>query len=227
MTNRKRMTDAEIVSYYLYESATGYGKEAIEVLAKTTGRTEDEVIELLHANGVARKFKTGKDKKMKKLTAEDKACIKEQFANGANKKDLAKKYGVTEWTIWDITKTTAKKEQPEPIPAVQTVEENVSAEPTCCTSSTNSITETPENVKTEQTETPEEITEEPETAAIPEEAEEDQESFTVFSDEFRAEVRKLAERYGGSLRKLEVDYDEAASRMNFKCGPYELVVAVR
>lgn len=225
MTNRKKMSDTELVEYYIYESSCGYGKEAIEVIAKTTGRTEDEVIELLHANGVARKFKTGKEKKMaKKTTDAQKEEITRRYRNGESAVDIARDLGVSDQTVYN-TVNKAKKEQPEPIPAVQTVEENVSAEPTCCTSSVDIIAEIPENVKIEV----------PETAAIPEDweiepdtnPEEIQERCTVFSDEFRAEARKLAERYGGSLRKLEVDYDEAVSRMSFKCGPYELVVAVR
>lgn len=87
------MTNKKIYDYYIYERNDGFGKEAIEVLAKINKTTEDGIKDILREQGVM--FK--EDEKM--MTAELKAQIIKNYNEGMEIKDIAERYQLNAHTL--------------------------------------------------------------------------------------------------------------------------------
>lgn len=87
------MTNKKIYDYYIYERNDGFGKEAIEVLAKINKTTEDGIKAILREQGVI--FK--EDEKM--MTAELKAQIIKDYNEGMTIKDIAERYQLNAHTL--------------------------------------------------------------------------------------------------------------------------------
>lgn len=87
------MTNKKIYDYYIYERNDGFGKEAIEVLAKINKTTEDGIKAILREQGV--KFK--EDEPM--MTKELKAQIIKDYNEGMVIKDIAERYQLNAHTL--------------------------------------------------------------------------------------------------------------------------------
>lgn len=87
------MTNKKIYDYYIYERNDGFGKEAIEVLAKINKTTEDGIKDILREQGV--RFK--EDEQM--MTAELKAQIIRDYNEGMTIKDIAERYQLNAHTL--------------------------------------------------------------------------------------------------------------------------------
>ena len=87
------MTNKKIYDYYIYERNDGFGKEAIEVLAKINKTTEDGIKAILREQGV--KFK--EDEPM--MTKELKAQIIKDYNEGMTIKDIAERYQLNAHTL--------------------------------------------------------------------------------------------------------------------------------
>lgn len=116
------MTNKKIYDYYIYERNDGYGKEAIEVLAKINKTTEDGIKAILREQGV--KFK--EDEPM--MTKELKAQIIKDYNEGMVIKDIAERYQLNAHTLSNNMKNWHDKglvtlripEKPKHEPAVKT-----------------------------------------------------------------------------------------------------------
>lgn len=87
------MTNKKIYDYYIYERNDGFGKEAIEVLAKINKTTEDGIKAILREQGVT--FK--EDEPM--MTKELKAQIIKDYNEGMVIKDIAERYQLNAHTL--------------------------------------------------------------------------------------------------------------------------------
>lgn len=87
------MTNKKIYDYYIYERNDGFGKEAIEVLAKINKTTEDGIKAILREQGVT--FK--EDESM--MTKELKAQIIKDYNEGMVIKDIAERYQLNAHTL--------------------------------------------------------------------------------------------------------------------------------
>ena len=87
------MTNKKIYDYYIYERNDGFGKEAIEVLAKINKTTEDGIKAILREQGVT--FK--EDESM--MTKELKAQIIKDYNEGMVIKDIAERYQLNSHTL--------------------------------------------------------------------------------------------------------------------------------
>lgn len=116
------MTNKKIYDYYIYERNDGFGKEAIEVLAKINKTTEDGIKAILREQGV--KFK--EDEPM--MTKELKAQIIKDYNEGMVIKDIAERYQLNAHTLSNNMKNWHDKglvtlripEKPKHEPAVKT-----------------------------------------------------------------------------------------------------------
>ena len=116
------MTNKKIYDYYIYERNDGFGKEAIEVLAKINKTTEDGIKAILREQGV--KFK--EDGTM--MTKELKAQIIKDYNEGMVIKDIAERYQLNAHTLSNNMKNWHDKglvtlrlpEKPKHEPAVKT-----------------------------------------------------------------------------------------------------------
>ncbi len=116
------MTDKQIYDYYIYERSDGYGKEAIEVLAKINKTTEDGIKGILREQGV--KFKEDEPMMSKEL----KAQIIKDYNEGMTIKDIAERYQLNAHTLSNNMKNWNDKglvtlripEKPKHEPAVKT-----------------------------------------------------------------------------------------------------------
>ena len=133
------MTNKKIYDYYIYERNDGFGKEAIEVLAKINKTTEGGIKAILREQGV--KFK--EDEPM--MTKELKAQIIKDYNEGMVIKDIAERYQLNAHTLSSNMKNwhdkglvtlripekpkheSAVKEKPKHEPTVKT--EQVKEEP--------------------------------------------------------------------------------------------------
>ena len=115
------MTNKKIYDYYIYERNDGFGKEAIEVLAKINKTTEDGIKAILREQGVT--FK--EDEPM--MTKELKAQIIKDYNEGMTIKDIAERYQLNAHTLSNNMKNWHDKglvtlrlpEKPKHIPAVK------------------------------------------------------------------------------------------------------------
>ena len=115
------MTNKKIYDYYIYERNDGFGKEAIEVLAKINKTTEDGIKAILREQGVT--FK--EDEPM--MTKELKAQIIKDYNEGMTIKDIAERYQLNAHTLSNNMKnwhnnglvTLRIPEKPKHIPAVK------------------------------------------------------------------------------------------------------------
>ena len=115
------MTNKKIYDYYIYERNDGFGKEAIEVLAKINKTTEDGIKAILREQGVT--FK--EDEPM--MTKELKAQIIKDYNEGMSIKDIAERYQLNAHTLSNNMKNWHDKglvtlrlpEKPKHIPAVK------------------------------------------------------------------------------------------------------------
>lgn len=115
------MTNKKIYDYYIYERNDGFGKEAIEVLAKINKTTEDGIKAILRKQGV--KFK--EDEPM--MTKELKAQIIKDYNEGMTIKDIAERYQLNAHTLSNNMKNWHDKglvtlripEKPKHEPAVK------------------------------------------------------------------------------------------------------------
>lgn len=115
------MTNKKIYDYYIYERNDGFGKEAIEVLAKINKTTEDGIKAILREQGV--KFK--EDEPM--MTKELKAQIIKDYNEGMTIKDIAERYQLNAHTLSNNMKNWHDKglvtlripEKPKHEPAVK------------------------------------------------------------------------------------------------------------
>ena len=115
------MTNKKIYDYYIYERNDGFGKEAIEVLAKINKTTEDGIKAILREQGVT--FK--EDESM--MTKELKAQIIKDYNEGMVIKDIAERYQLNAHTLSNNMKNWHDKglvtlripEKPKHIPAVK------------------------------------------------------------------------------------------------------------
>ena len=115
------MTNKKIYDYYIYERNDGFGKEAIEVLAKINKTTEGGIKAILREQGV--KFK--EDEPM--MTKELKAQIIKDYNEGMVIKDIAERYQLNAHTLSNNMKNWHDKglvtlrlpEKPKHIPAVK------------------------------------------------------------------------------------------------------------
>ena len=115
------MTNKKIYDYYIYERNDGFGKEAIEVLAKINKTTEDGIKAILREQGV--KFK--EDEPM--MTKELKAQIIKDYNEGMVIKDIAERYQLNAHTLSNNMKNWHDKglvtlripEKPKHEPAVK------------------------------------------------------------------------------------------------------------
>ena len=90
-----KMSKKEIYDYYAYERAEGYGKEAIEVLAKINKTSEDEIKTILREQGAYIK----EDEPM--MTKELKAQIIKDYNEGMAIKDIAERYQLNAHTLFN------------------------------------------------------------------------------------------------------------------------------
>ena len=102
------MTNKKIYDYYIYERNDGFGKEAIEVLAKINKTTEDGIKAILRKQGV--KFK--EDEPM--MTKELKAQIIKDYNEGMTIKDIAERYQLNAHTLSNNTLRIPEKPKHEP-----------------------------------------------------------------------------------------------------------------
>lgn len=115
------MTNKKIYDYYIYERNDGFGKEAIEVLAKINKTTEDGIKAILREQGV--NFK--EDGPM--MTKELKAQIIKDYNEGMVIKDIAERYQLNAHTLSNNMKNWHDKglvtlripEKPKHEPAVK------------------------------------------------------------------------------------------------------------
>lgn len=115
------MTNKKIYDYYIYERNDGFGKEAIEVLAKINKTTEDGIKAILREQGVT--FK--EDESM--MTKELKAQIIKDYNEGMVIKDIAERYQLNAHTLSNNMKNWHDKglvtlripEKPKHEPAVK------------------------------------------------------------------------------------------------------------
>ena len=115
------MTNKKIYDYYIYERNDGFGKEAIEVLAKINKTTEDGIKAILREQGVT--FK--EDEPM--MTKELKAQIIKDYNEGMVIKDIAERYQLNAHTLSNNMKNWHDKglvtlripEKPKHEPAVK------------------------------------------------------------------------------------------------------------
>ena len=116
------MTNKKIYDYYIYERNDGFGKEAIEVLAKINKTTEDGIKAILREQGVA--FKEDDEPMM---TKELKAQIIKDYNEGMVIKDIAERYQLNAHTLSNNMKNWHDKglvtlrlpEKPKHEPAVK------------------------------------------------------------------------------------------------------------
>ena len=116
------MTNKKIYDYYIYESNDGFGKEAIEVLAKINKTTEDGIKAILREQGV-----TFKEDDEPMMTKELKAQIIKDYNEGMVIKDIAERYQLNAHTLSNNMKNWHDKglvtlripEKPKHIPAVK------------------------------------------------------------------------------------------------------------
>ena len=88
------MTNKKIYDYYIYERNDGFGKEAIEVLAKINKTTEDGIKAILREQGV-----TFKEDDEPMMTKELKAQIIKDYNEGMVIKDIAERYQLNAHTL--------------------------------------------------------------------------------------------------------------------------------
>ena len=88
------MTNKKIYDYYIYERNDGFGKEAIEVLAKINKTTEDGIKAILREQGV-----TFKEDDEPMMTKELKAQIIKDYNEGMTIKDIAERYQLNAHTL--------------------------------------------------------------------------------------------------------------------------------
>ena len=116
------MTNKKIYDYYIYERNDGFGKEAIEVLAKINKTTEDGIKAILREQGV-----TFKEDDEPMMTKELKAQIIKDYNEGMTIKDIAERYQLNAHTLSNNMKNWHDKglvtlripEKPKHIPAVK------------------------------------------------------------------------------------------------------------
>ena len=121
------MTNKKIYDYYIYERNDGFGKGAIEVLAKINKTTEEGIKAILREQGV--KFK--EDEPM--MTKELKAQIIKDYNEGMVIKDIAERYQLNAHTLsnnmknWHdkgvVTLRLPEKPKHEPAPKTEQVKE--------------------------------------------------------------------------------------------------------
>ena len=124
------MTNKKIYDYYIYERNDGFGKEAIEVLAKINKTTEDGIKAILREQGV-----TFKEDDEPMMTKELKAQIIKDYNEGMVIKDIAERYQLNAHTLSNNMKNWHDKglvtlrlpEKPKHEPTVKT--EQVKEEP--------------------------------------------------------------------------------------------------
>lgn len=117
------MTNKKIYDYYIYERNDGFGKEAIEVLAKINKTTEDGIKAILREQGV-----TFKEDDEPMMTKELKAQIIKDYNEGMVIKDIAERYQLNAHTLSNNMKNWHDKglvtlripEKPKHEPAVKT-----------------------------------------------------------------------------------------------------------
>ena len=98
-----KMSEKEIYDYYAYERADGYGKEAIEVLAKINKTSEDEIKAILREQGAYIK----EDEPM--MSTELKAQIIKDYNEGMVIKDIAERYQLNAHTVYNNLVNWSKK----------------------------------------------------------------------------------------------------------------------
>ena len=116
------MTNKKIYDYYIYERNDGFGKEAIEVLAKINKTTEDGIKAILREQGV-----TFKEDDEPMMTKELKAQIIKDYNEGMTIKDIAERYQLNAHTLSNNMKNWHDKglvtlrlpEKPKHEPAVK------------------------------------------------------------------------------------------------------------
>ncbi|MBQ8842974.1 MAG: hypothetical protein IJZ65_10130 [Ruminiclostridium sp.] len=126
------MSDKDIFKYYQYQRNDGYGREAIEVLAKINKVSEDEIKDILRKQGMIITDRK-EEKPMGTMNqAELRTAMIKDYNEGMNYKEIAERYQVNPHTVganffnwskkgWVTLRT--KMEKPVHKPKVMTEEQ--------------------------------------------------------------------------------------------------------